>query len=217
MKKIIISLLSITFLTVSVYAQEENKLENEKAKEILNKLSKKSDSYSDITAEFSYNFFNSSEGIDEDMKGTIWIKKNMYKLDIVNVSVINNGKTMWYIMKDINEVQVMENNPEDEMNPSRIFTIYEEGYKYEYKEGIPLNDKIYHSIYFYPEESESISKFVLSIDDKETEISSIEIHNKDGGITTYKITNFLTNSSLSEEIFKFKKDEYPEIEIIDLR
>ena len=64
MKKIIISLLSIILLTVSVYAQEENNLQNEKAKEILNKLSEKSESYSDITAEFSYNFFNFLELLD---------------------------------------------------------------------------------------------------------------------------------------------------------
>ena len=35
-------------------------------------------------------------------------------------------------MKDVPEVQIMESDSEDEMNPSKIFTIYERGYKYQY-------------------------------------------------------------------------------------
>ena len=49
-----------------------------------------------------------------------------------DLSIINNGETLWYFMKDVPEVQIMESDSEDEMNPSRIFTIYERGYKYQY-------------------------------------------------------------------------------------
>ena len=57
----------------------------------------------------------------------------MYKLDMASdLSIINNGETLWYFMKDVPEVQVMESDSEDEMNPSKIFTIYERGYKYQY-------------------------------------------------------------------------------------
>ena len=57
----------------------------------------------------------------------------MYKLDMsTDLSIINNGETLWYFMKDVPEVQIMESDSEDEMNPSKIFTIYERGYKYQY-------------------------------------------------------------------------------------
>ena len=57
----------------------------------------------------------------------------MYKLDMSSdLSIINNGETLWYFMKDVPEVQIMESDSEDEMNPSKIFTIYERGYKYQY-------------------------------------------------------------------------------------
>ena len=57
----------------------------------------------------------------------------MYKLDMsTDLSIINNGETLWYFMKDVPEVQIMESDSEDEMNPSKIFTIYERRYKYQY-------------------------------------------------------------------------------------
>ena len=59
----------------------------------------------------------------ENSEGKIWIKGEMYKLDISSdLSIINNGRTLWYVMKDVLEVQIMDNDPEDEMNPSKIYT-----------------------------------------------------------------------------------------------
>ena len=103
-----------------MYAQDQD------AKRILDDLSKKNKSYTDITINFSHNFSNSNQQINEDMTGRIWIKGDMYRIDMSNeISVINNGKTQWVIMKDIPEVQIMDNNPDDDWNPSSIFTIYE--------------------------------------------------------------------------------------------
>ena len=58
----------------------------------------------------------------------------MYKLDLYeeDLAIINNGKTVWYFMKDIPEVQIMDNDPDEEINPSKIFKIYEYNYEYKY-------------------------------------------------------------------------------------
>ena len=212
MNKLSLLFLSLILSITSVFSQDEV------AKKILDQLSEKGKSYTDITANFSYNFSNSTQEIDENTKGKIWIKGEMYKLDMSeNLSIINNGTTLWYVMKDIPEVQIMENDPEDEMNPSKIFTIYESGYKYLYNGAESVEGKRIHSINLYPNESGAISKVVLFIDAEKTELSVIQLHDKDGGVTTYSITKFTTNSSLSDDTFKFTKTDYPDIEVIDLR
>ena len=76
MNKISKLFLSIIFSTNIAFSQDEI------AKQILDQLSEKGNSYDDITAEFSFNFFNSNQGIDEHSEGKIWIKEEMYKLDI---------------------------------------------------------------------------------------------------------------------------------------
>ena len=187
------------------------------AKQILDDLSEKGKSYTDITAEFNFNFSNDNQGIDENFEGKIWIKEDMYKLDMSsNLSIINNGETLWYFMKDVPEVQIMENDPEDEMNPSRIFTIYEKGYRYEYKGAESINSVRVHKINLYPNESGIIS-IALYIDAEKSELIKIKIIDKDGGTTTYTITKFITNSDIPTSTFNFKSKDYPNIEVIDLR
>ena len=192
--------------------------QDEIAKKILDDLSVKGKSYTDITAEFTLNFSNLEQEIDEDSEGKIWIKEDMYKLDMSSdLSIINNGETLWYVMKDVPEAQIMDNDPEDEMNPSRIFTIYEKGYKYEYKGSEEINSNNVHKIDLYPNETGIISLITLYIDAKKTEIIKIEIVEKTGGTTTYNITKFITNSNIPISTFDFKSKDYPNIEVIDLR
>jgi len=192
--------------------------QDEIAKQILDDLSEKGKSYTDITAEFTLNFSNSEQEIDEDSEGKIWIKEDMYKLDMSSdLSIINNGETLWYFMKDVPEVQIMENDPEDEMNPSKIFTIYEKGYKYEYKGAESINSARIHKINLFQNENDTINVVTLYIDAEKTELIKIKIIEKGGGTSTYTITKFITNSNLPTSTFNFKRKDHPDVEIIDLR
>jgi outer membrane lipoprotein-sorting protein len=212
MNKILSVFISIIITTFNSFGQDEV------AKQILDQLSEKSKSYTDIYTKFNFNFSNSSQEIDENSEGEIWIKEDMYKLDMSSdLSIINNGETLWYFMKDVPEVQIMENDPDDEMNPSNIFTIYEKGYKYEYKGASSEGNKRVHSINLYPEKSGTIIKFTLNIDAEKTELTSIKLYDRDGGITTYTINKFVTNSGIPESTFIFKKKNHPGVEVIDLR
>ncbi|MBT5858973.1 MAG: outer membrane lipoprotein carrier protein LolA [Flavobacteriales bacterium] len=212
MNKILSVFIAIIITTFNSFGQDEV------AKQILDKLSEKSKSYTDIYTKFNFNFSNSSQEIDENSEGEIWIKEDMYKLDMSSdLSIINNGETLWYFMKDVPEVQIMENDPDDEMNPSNIFTIYEKGYKYEYKGASSEGNKRVHSINLYPEKSGTIIKFTLNIDAEKTELTSIKLYDRDGGITTYTINKFVTNSGIPESTFIFKKKNHPGVEVIDLR
>ena len=212
MNKILSVFISIIITTFNAFGQDEV------AKQILDQLSEKSKSYTDIYTKFNFNFSNLSQDIDENSKGEIWIKDDMYKLDMSSdLSIINNGETLWYFMKDVPEVQIMENDPDDEMNPSNIFTIYEKGYKYEYKGASTEGNNRVHSINLYPEKSGTIIKFTLNIHAEKTELTSIQLYDRDGGITTYTINKFVTNSGIPESTFIFKKKNFPEVEVIDLR
>ena len=209
-----LALILFSFLFTVNLAFSQDKV----AKQILDDLLEKGKSYTDITAEFKWNFSNSEQRIDENSEGKIWIKEDMYKLDMSSdLSIINNGETLWYFMKDVPEVQIMENDPDDEMNPSRIFTIYEKGYKYEYK----VAESRVHKINLYPNESRIISLITLYIDAEKdaekTELIKIKIMEKGGGTTTYTITTFITNSNLPTSTFNFKRKDHPNVEVIDLR
>ena len=212
MNKISILFLSIVFSINIAFSQDEI------AKQILDQLSEKGNSYKDITAEFSFNFSNKNQGIDEDSDGKIWIKEDMYKLDMsTDLSIINNGETLWYFMKDVPEVQIMESDSEDEMNPSKIFTIYERGYKYQYAGEKTINGKKIECINLYPKKSGAISRVVLLVDIEKLELYKIQIIDIDGGTSSYTINSFITNNQVPSSTFNFRKKDYPGVEVIDLR
>ena len=212
MNKFFILLFSFIFLSNISYCQDE------KAKKILENLSKKGKSFEDFTAEFSFNFFNISQGIDEYSDGKIWVKDDMYKLDISSdLSIINNGETLWYFMKDVPEVQIMDSDPEDEMNPSKIFTIYESDYKYKYDGNSIVDNKKVENISLFPKESGAIRQVILQVDVNKLELYKIQVMDKDGGTSIYTINSFNVNSNLSDSKFNFKKKNHPGVEVIDLR
>ena len=211
MNKLIYIIICLSFSTNNILGQENT------AKKILDSLSFKSKSYNDIYAKFNFNYYNSLQKIDESSEGEIWIKDDMYKLNMgKDLSIINNGDVLWYFMKDVPEVQIMENDPKDEMNPSNIFTIYEKGYEYKYIGQNKIDNTNVYQIELFPKKNNSIEKFALYIS-KKYELKSIKLHDRDGGITTYSIRKFRTNTNISDSKFIFRKKDFPEVEVIDLR
>ena len=209
-----LSLIFVSFLFTINLAFSQDKV----AKQILDDLSEKGKSYTDITAEFKFNFSDSNKGINENSKGKVWVKEDMYKLDWgTDLSIINNGEIVWHFMKEVPEVQIMKNDPDDEMNPSRIFTIYEKGYKYEYKGAESINSARIHKINLFQNENDTINVVTLYIDAEKTELIKIKIIEKGGGTSTYTITKFITNSNLPTSTFNFKRKDHPNVEVIDLR
>ena len=73
-----------------------------------------------------------------------------------------------------------------------------------------------HIIDLFPEESDVFIKATLAIETTKNQLHKITMHDKNGGTYTYLITSFKNNSK-SIPRFIFNTDDYPGIEIIDLR
>lgn len=196
----------------SAVAQEDTK-----AKEILDKLSAKTKSYNTIKADFQFTMINKTEGTNESQSGKIEIKGDKYFLSISGQDVISDGKNMWTILKDAEEVQINEIDEEDEdaISPNKIFTLYEKGFKYKYVK----EDKGIQIINLYPKAAadKSYHRIALYINKAKNEISKVKVYGKDGTITSYKIKVFTPNASISDSRFTFDKSKYSTYEVIDLR
>ena len=210
--KSFIALLLITATSFSAIAQDQ------KAKSILDKLSSKTKAYKTIKAEFKFTISNKSEGINESQIGKIQIKGDKYFLSISGQEVISNGNDVYTILKDAEEVQInsiSDDEEEDAINPTSIFTLYETGFKYKYIK----EDKGIHIINLYPKNAEDkeFHRIALYINKAKNEISKVKIYGKDGSKTIYSITTFTANSTIPDSKFTFNKSKYPKYEIVDLR
>jgi len=113
----------------------------------------------------------------------------------------------------------MEYDVEDDMmSPSKLFTIYEKGYKNSYIELKSLNGKNMHIIDLFSIESNAFKKIQLQIDADKNQLDNIILYDKNGGSFTYLITNFKTNvENTDDNTYKFIAEDYKDVQIIDLR
>lgn len=203
--------------TLSVNAQDA------KAKAILDKLSKKTESYTSMKAVFEYKMVNKAEGIDETQKGSLLTQGQKYRFDIAGQEIICDGKTVWTVLEDAEEVQINEVPKEDEnedyINPTSILTMWEKGFKYKYDSQVKLGGMDLDIINLYPEKvkEKSFHTVKLYINQAKMEIQKIEIKGKDGTDFTYNIKSFTSNETISPSKFSFKKADHPSYEVIDLR
>ena len=188
--------------------------QDDKSNELLKQLSENTRSYSFMDVDFDFNFLNTSQEINENQQGNIKISNNKFRLNLNEQIIISDDSTQWIYLKESNELQIMEFDSEDEMlSPNKLFTIYENGYKSKY---IELKDND-HIIDLFPLESSEFKNIQLHINKEKIQISKIILFDKNGGSFTYYITKFITNTVFDENLFKFKAEEYPDLEIIDLR
>lgn len=202
--------ITLIALSTSVFAQDQV------AKEILDKLSATTKSYKNMTVSFDFILENKSQDIRVIQSGLLVLGGDNFRLEMEEQTIINDGESQWVYLADMNEVQIMEHDPEDEMmSLNKLFTIYEEGYKYTYIGASSENGKRLQLIELYPEESGEFMKIKLSVDAAKNKIDSITMHDKHGGTYTYLVKSFKSNTEI--EPFTFNSSEFPNVEVIDLR
>lgn len=191
------------------------------AKNILDKLSEKTKSHKVISTDFKVTFKSVKDNIENSSEGKIIIKGDKYRLNFMNTEAFFDGKTLWNYLPEVNEVNITEPEPDDEdifNNPKRLFTIYEEDYKYQLIGNSTKDNSDYAIIDLYPKDiDQDYSRIRLQINTSEYYLTSATVFGKDGSNYTIIIENFNTNEKFEDAYFIFDKTNYPEVEIIDMR
>ena len=185
-----------------------------KAKQILDELSDKTKAYTSIEAKFTNTFSSTVTDINESQIGKLYLMDDAYRLEMEGQTIICDGETNWIYLEDEEEVNITERDDEEnELNPSKIFTIYEQGYKYKF---VKEDQKSYH-IDLFPKESGPFSKVELFINKSKMQISSFNMIDKQGSHYKYVIDSFIINQKMEKDFFVFKILDHPDVDVIDLR
>mgnify|MGYP001073979931 CR=1 FL=1 len=205
-------LITILLILIGNYSSAQDQI----ALDALNKLSEVHKSYKNITIDFDFFLENKTQKIKEHQSGNLVLEGEKFQLKMENQTIINNGETQWIYLADMNEVQIMPYDPEEDiMHPKKIFTIYEEDYKYTYVGSKLEKGKYLQIISLFPKESREFMKIDIAYDESKSQLKRIIMYDKNGGTYTYVIKSFKSNTSIEEFIFNI--EEFTDIEVIDLR
>jgi len=204
MKNILI--IAIALLGFHGFAQD-----SDKAKALLNEVSEKVKGYENIAIDFKYVLDNASENINQETRGDVVMQGDKYKLNILGITRIYDGKTLYSISPEDEEVTISTENLDDEgtITPSKMLSFYEDGYSYAMDIVQNVKGRSIQFVKLKPIDSNSeIKEVLLGIDSQTKHIYNlIEIGNN-GTRTTLTVNSFKTNEPLSETLFTFDESKY---------
>ena len=220
MKKLF-ALLFVVMGLINLSFMGKSSQNDPKAQEILDAMSKKYKELASFKAKFTYTLENENNPkLKETAEGEILVKGSKFKLKLGGQEIFNNGTTVWTYMKESNEVNISSYQPEDDdMNPTKIYTMYKKGYKYilisEQSEG----GKIFSIVDLEPldRKNSKLSKVRIVINKKDKLVKSWKIFEKNGNRYNYTVKNFEQNVRVEDSEFNFDKAKYPGVQEIDLR
>ena len=199
------------------YAQQDAK-----AKEILEKVTKTTQSLASLDAKFTFEMNNKAQNIKDKSQGSIILKNKKYKLDIpqMGLKVTCDGKTIWSYMVNSNEVTIsnLDEVTDELMDPSKIFTIYERGFNYKFlNEGVDAGVPVYNIELIPQKPSGDIQKIKLMIDKQKMLIHGAVMNGKEGNTVVIAVNQYKTDGVYSDADFVFDPKKYKGIEVVDMR
>ena len=182
-----------------------------KAKALLDQVSQKVKSYDNISLDFKYVLHNSAENINQETRGDVVMEGNKYVLNILGITRIFDGKTLYSISPDDEEVTISNEDPEDEssITPGKMLSFYTEGYTYKMDKEENIKGRKIQYVKLTPIDSHSEIKHVLlGIDPQTNHIYNLIEVGQNGTQTTLTVSSFETNQTLSKAMFSFDKNKY---------
>jgi outer membrane lipoprotein-sorting protein len=214
MKKIIALLAFSVTLVAAAPAQQDPK-----AGKILDQMSAKYQAMKGFKATFTQTLENDAAKVKDNMTGDITVSGQKFRLKLSGQEIINNGQTMWTYMKDENEVNISDYEPEEgEISPAQIYTLYKKGYKYTYVQESKEAGEAVDIIELSPEDKNNpVFKVRLSVSKADQSLKSWKMFKKNGSRTTVTIRKFQPNPPIDATTFNFDKTKYKGVKVIDLR
>ena len=205
MKKFVLSAF-IILVGISTQAQDK------KAKALLDEVTAKVKTYQNIVIDFKYSLNNSKENINQESKGNVTMKGNQYVLNLMGVTKLFDGKKIYTINPEDEEISISKFNEKDEnaITPSKMLTFFNSGYKFSWDILQDVKGRKIQFIKLIPINSKDQRKeILLGIDTQTKNIYNLIEVGKNGTKTTIVVNSFKTNQPLSKNQFTFVESKYP--------
>jgi outer membrane lipoprotein-sorting protein len=187
-----------------------------KAKTLLKEVSSKVKSYDNMVIDFKYTLENSAENMSQETRGDVSINGNKYVLNLMGTTQIFDGKKIYTIIPEDQEINISNYVAEDDNNitPSKMLTFYQEGYTYKWDITQDIKGRKIQYIKLTPIDSNAdVKNILLGIDSQTKHIYNLIQTQDNGTKITITIKSFKTNQPLAKTLFTFKEDRYKDFYI----
>lgn len=203
-----INVLFILLISSITVAQEQ-----QRAEALLDEVSENLAQFNNISITFTYELVNRKELIQQKEKGSLIVDGNAYLLKLMGIEQLSDGINKHTINLDNEEVLIesLSDSFEQGLSPSKIFSFYNQGYRFEWDILQPLygGRKIQYIKLIPIDTYAQASYLLLGIDTKTKNIYKLIEVGNDGTETTLTIGSFKTNIEIPTNTFVFSPSDYP--------
>ncbi len=200
---IVVSIFSLLLTIGSLKAQNPQSL--------LSEVSNKVKNYENIQIDFKYSLENTRENVKQDTKANITLKGDNYILNMLGVTRMFDGKTIYTIVPEDEEVTISDYSKEEDksISVSDMLTFYENGYNYKMDIQQNIRGRKIQFIKLSPiDSSTEIKNILLGIDMQTKHIYKLIQIDSSGTSYTITVNSFKTNQPISQNLFIFDEEKY---------
>ena len=187
--------------------------EQQRAEALLDEVSENLAQFNNIAITFTYELVNRKELIQQKEKGSLIVEGDAYLLKLMGIEQLSDGINKHTINADNEEVLIepLSNGFDEGLSPSKIFSFYNQGYRFEWDILQPLygGRKIQYIKLIPIDTYAQASYLLLGIDTKTKNIYKLIEVGNDGTETTLTIGSFKTNIEIPTNTFVFSASDYP--------
>ncbi len=190
----------------------------EKAEQMMKEASQRLKAYRSVKIEFTYTMKNKSQEIEESMEGILFAMGDKYYMEVGDNRFISDGETVWSYLEELEEVHIsLAEYTEGGMTPTSILENFEEEFRSKFIRQENHQGREVNIIDLVPNEPHAFFKYRVALDSKNQMLVYTMAYDRHGGTYTYTIDRFQPNIDIPADKFSFAVENYPDVEIIDLR
>ncbi|MBF11254.1 MAG: hypothetical protein CMC63_03415 [Flavobacteriaceae bacterium] len=209
MKKIIL----LTIFPISLILKAQSP---EIAKNLLDEVSNTLASFENVSFDFTYILENRPENIRQETEGFATISGELYKINFLGNEQLFDGEKIYTIVPENEEINISSNEDDSDfgINPLELLIFYKNGYAYQWDIKQNIMGRSIQFIKLIPNKENKDLKYLLLGIDMKTKLiyRLIEIGSSETR-TTLTLRNIKTNTSLTNDFFKFDENKYSDFYI----
>ena len=188
---------------------------------LLSRVSEAMQGHETVHAVYTSKMIDRQSDFEMDQAGEIWVQGDRYHLELGEYTIICDGSTVWTYEPEMGECYIddAETIAEDGIDPAKMFTIWEEGFKKALKGDAVVGDRAVTRVDLHPDGAQESSFHTIQcyVDEDNLEVVQLIVKGRDGTDVVYTIEKFEGNGLVPEGAFRFDQTAYPGITVIDNR
>jgi outer membrane lipoprotein-sorting protein len=210
-----IIILSIFTLTLSAQTTIDT---DQGASKILDNVLKKYNSYGTMSIDFSFKS-EKNKVVIMTTKGKLLIKGKKYYATFNEQVYGCDSLMVWNYQKEGNEANLYEFDETEApiFHPTKFIANWKNEFKVKFIREEFTNNISTQILDLIPIKQTNYYKIRIFIDKNKKEIIKTQIFDKNNTIYNYFITKMVANTPIQDATFKFNKNNYPNVQINDMR